>query len=882
MVHGGYRGFAPHTFIEQRLPMNVLVIAAVLVGSARSEISTAPITAINSAAATASTAVPTLDPAAAAQTYDGHGALSAGASSRLLYDYPEPQRTEILDLLFNPLGGGAMHLLKVEIGGDGQSTDGTEPSHMHARDDLSCERGYEFWLLSEARKRNPNIVTYALSWASPAWVGNQTSYYSQDEIDYHVKWLQCVKSRGDIGNIDWIGNWNERPYGPPDWTVSFRRAMDGAGFADTKISIPDGGYSSQLHGDLTSNPDFLKAVDGIGLHYPCNRPAPEIQGELGLKFWSSEDYSTVGNWAGAACWGRLLNQNYIRMNQTSTIAWSLIWSVYAEGFSYFGNGLMYAMTPWSGHFEAGQPGSPNGGAIWTGAHTTQFTEPGWRYLTVGSGGAGMLDGGGSYVTLVSPSGGGGSGGGGGGSSSGAPHVTVVAEKLEGRCLRCAGQVTKDEIFSFKLGGALATAHRTLQVWTTNETHHFVSHGNISAAADGTFSFLLPRDSIATFSSWFRGQYKHLPSAPAPAPFPLQLTDDFDSYSVDAQAKYFADNGGSFQIARDPGGAGGGMVLKQWVTQENGVNRWGRNVPPISLLGNASWLDASVAVDVRVEKPAPAPPAPPAPLANYAFLVNAFSGLCLDTQGRGTADGARVDQYSCVRAAANEQYNWDAVSGHITGKLSQKCLTTSCGSSATKLCLASGTNCMAWDVNDKSRAGGDGTIRPRTAAAAAAMSSASATTAQCLQVASKSNDDNVFVGPCNAAGTPQQVWSNQTTPSPMPGGGDYGGVCVRAKPSDAGRGGEVCIVVDPAGTWQLMQSSVVLASGSAKLAQGGWVRLGLDVVGQTATPIVNGAPGAKVDLNVTTTASPGMVAVISSYTLAYFDNFTLSAAGVIRE
>jgi hypothetical protein len=31
--------------------------------------------------------------------YDGHGALSAGASSRLLIDYPEPQRAQILDLL---------------------------------------------------------------------------------------------------------------------------------------------------------------------------------------------------------------------------------------------------------------------------------------------------------------------------------------------------------------------------------------------------------------------------------------------------------------------------------------------------------------------------------------------------------------------------------------------------------------------------------------------------------------------------------------------------------------------------------------------------------------------------------------------------------------
>ena len=30
---------------------------------------------------------------------------------------------------------------------------------MHYRDDLSCKRGYEFWLLEEARKRNPAIKT---------------------------------------------------------------------------------------------------------------------------------------------------------------------------------------------------------------------------------------------------------------------------------------------------------------------------------------------------------------------------------------------------------------------------------------------------------------------------------------------------------------------------------------------------------------------------------------------------------------------------------------------------------------------------------------------------------------------------------------------------
>jgi hypothetical protein len=36
------------------------------------------------------------------------------------------------------------HVLQVEIGGDAQSTDGTESSHMHSADDLNYERGYEW------------------------------------------------------------------------------------------------------------------------------------------------------------------------------------------------------------------------------------------------------------------------------------------------------------------------------------------------------------------------------------------------------------------------------------------------------------------------------------------------------------------------------------------------------------------------------------------------------------------------------------------------------------------------------------------------------------------------------------------------------------------
>ena len=89
----------------------------------------------------------TLDPAGKGRVYEGIGAASAGASSRLLYDYKEPYRSQILDYLFKPAYGAALQHLKVEMGGDVNSTDGAEPSSMRSRDDHDYTRGYEWWLM---------------------------------------------------------------------------------------------------------------------------------------------------------------------------------------------------------------------------------------------------------------------------------------------------------------------------------------------------------------------------------------------------------------------------------------------------------------------------------------------------------------------------------------------------------------------------------------------------------------------------------------------------------------------------------------------------------------------------------------------------------------
>ena len=45
--------------------------------------------------------------------FDGLGAISGGgATTRLLYDYPEPQRGYVLDYLFLPNFGASLHMLK--------------------------------------------------------------------------------------------------------------------------------------------------------------------------------------------------------------------------------------------------------------------------------------------------------------------------------------------------------------------------------------------------------------------------------------------------------------------------------------------------------------------------------------------------------------------------------------------------------------------------------------------------------------------------------------------------------------------------------------------------------------------------------------------------
>eukprot|EP00042_Codosiga_hollandica_P038562 m.314848 g.314848 ORF g.314848 m.314848 type:complete len:940 (+) comp55423_c0_seq3:52-2871(+) len=528
----------------------------------------------------ANTDVP-INPKSTSRQFDGIGAISGGgATSRLLVSYPEEQLEQLLDLLFKPNFAASLHILKVEIGGDAQSTDGTEHSHMHAADDLNYHRGYEWWLMTEAKARNPSIKLYGLPWAFPAWVGNGTGNpyaFPNLTADYITKWVQGAQSVYNL-TINYVGIWNERSYNIT-YIETLRAALDDAGFEDTVIVAPDSNWEIAV--DILADPKLAEDVYAIGCHYPGTASTPEAEATA-KPLWASEDMSTYNDLRGAGCWARVLNQNFVNGNMTATISWNLIASYY-EGLPWYGTALLTAVEPWSGHFD-----TDNVGVLWATAHTTQFAQPGWFYLKQGAG-SGFLQHGGSFVTLTDGS-----------------DFSIIIEKMawaHSQCIRPALNefTTLPETITFTLEGAWADVS-SLNVWytrfgwdgmvQTNSTF-FQNLAPISVS-NGQFTLTVNPDELYSITTLTTVNHAPITPPPASQPFPSYYTDNFDNYEPESEAQYFADQAGAFEIYA----VGSGNVMRQVVPTLPIC--WSGDFAPFSVIGDEKWGDTIVTVDVLIE------------------------------------------------------------------------------------------------------------------------------------------------------------------------------------------------------------------------------------------------------------------------------------------
>eukprot|EP01051_Picozoa_sp_SAG22_P014533 SAG22_NODE_1776_length_3607_cov_2.601482_2_plen_431_part_00 len=273
-------------------------------------------------------------------------------------------------------------------------------------------------------------------------------------------------------------------------------------------------------------------------------------------------------------------------------AWGLLFAAYPVTLCQ-DKGLLYSTQPWAGSYNIQ-------GSVWTTAHFTQFSEPGWSWLAENNG-TGSFGTTGRFATLVDPSTG---------------DWSTIVNNLDS---------TDGTQLAFAVRGSRHAGAQELSLFATNETAWFVQLPPPKLDAEGRFELDVQPETVYTLTTLAgakaarKGDHPHFELA---APFPLPHADNFSGYTDGRSPRFFTDWDGSFSIVGD--------VLKQQVLHP--PIRWHcTDVDPITLVG-AGYSNYDVSTTARIDSSAANASAAATYVSVCARQQKPFSGWCPSASG----------------------------------------------------------------------------------------------------------------------------------------------------------------------------------------------------------------------------------------------------------
>lgn len=486
--------------------------------------------------------------------FEGIGGVTSNGMTKLLHEYPENQRNDILDLLFTPKFGASFHQLKVEIGSDANGTCGTEPSHMRSETDYDITRGVGLWMAREAKNRNTNLVLDAIRWGTPAWLTDNTKKYS-----FYKNFLQGAKDEFNL-DFDFLAPDENEGSFSRNWVVNtLKPGLVKDGFPSVKLTGADSTTDWNIASMVNSDPSLKAALYAINAHY--KQDSPDNAKNCGLPIFDSEDVVAYRHkFSSALDMAYKIIRSYASGRMVQYVMHPVIEAIY-DNVPYTYKGIIEANHPWTGYYKI-EP------SLWVVAQFTQFITPGWYYINSGCSSSSEH----SYLTLKD-------------SVTGNFSIILL------------NRSPSSEDFHLTLNSFNISS---LHVWQTTEDEQFVNLPDIPVV-DNVVSITLPPNSICTLTTT-TGQTKGQPAHEIPnnTAFTLPYVEDFESYQIGKQPKYTVDQSGAFEIAT--GGKNGGKCLRQLITLALKPNDWERRATPspYTLIGGQELKNYTTSFDFLME------------------------------------------------------------------------------------------------------------------------------------------------------------------------------------------------------------------------------------------------------------------------------------------